>query len=77
MPADLSICGIDNHEMSAETDPGLTIVSLPTQELGQIAATQILAALAGTPIAQQSLLAFDLLVRGSRAAPSLSQPWNH
>jgi LacI family transcriptional regulator len=65
IPDDLSICGIDNHEIAAETNPGLTTVSLPTQQLGQIAATQILAALAGEPIAQQSLLSFDLLVRGS------------
>jgi LacI family transcriptional regulator len=71
IPGDLSICGIDNHEIAAETNPGLTTVSLPTQELGQIAATQILAALAGEPIAQQSLLSFHLLPRGSSASPTL------
>ncbi len=73
IPEDLSICGIDNHEIAAETNPGLTTVSLPTQELGQITAAQILAALAGEPIAQQSLLSFHLLHRGSSASPARRQ----
>jgi LacI family transcriptional regulator len=69
IPRDLSICGIDNHDLGEQINPGLTTISLPTQELGQIAAIQILAALAGKPIAQQSLLSFELLVRGSTAQP--------
>ncbi len=70
VPAELSIIGIDNHELAAEVNPGLTTVSLPTQQLGQITANQVLAALAGEPIAQQSLLPFELLVRGTTAAPA-------
>ncbi len=69
VPQELSICGIDNHEIAAETNPGLTTISLPTQELGRIAAAHILAALAGEPIAVQSLLPFELLVRGTTARP--------
>jgi LacI family transcriptional regulator len=69
VPRDLSICGIDNHELAAEINPGLTTVSLPTSDLGRIAAAQVLAALAGKPIAQQSLLPFELLVRGTTAPP--------
>jgi LacI family transcriptional regulator len=68
VPGDLSICGVDNHELAGEINPGLTTVSLPTQDLGRIAATQVLQALAGEPIAQQSLLPFHLMVRGSTAA---------
>ena len=67
VPRDLSICGIDNHELAGEMNPGLTTVSLPTHDLGRIAARQILTALAGEPIAQQSLLPFELLVRGTTA----------
>jgi LacI family transcriptional regulator len=70
VPRDLSICGIDNHELAAEMNPGLTTVSLPTHDLGRIAAAQILAALAGEPIAQQSMLPFELLVRGTTAKPA-------
>jgi LacI family transcriptional regulator len=69
IPRDLSICGIDNHDLGEQINPGLTTISLPTQELGQIAAMQVLASLAGEPIAQQSLLSFELLVRGSTAVP--------
>lgn len=70
VPGDLSIVGIDNHELASQIDPGLTTVSLPTRELGQIAAQQLLSALAGQPIAQQSLLPFELLVRGTSAPPA-------
>lgn len=65
VPQDISICGIDNHEMAAEMNPGLTTVGLPAEDLGRIAATQVLAALAGEPIARQSLLPFALIERGT------------
>lgn len=69
VPNDLSIIGIDNHELAGEMNPGLTTVNLPTQDLGRIAGTQVLAALAGEPIAQQSLLPFSLVERGTTAKP--------
>ena len=67
VPQELSICGIDNHDLAAEIKPGLTTVSLPTRDLGRIAALQILQILAGEPIAQQSLLPFHLVQRSSTA----------
>ena len=67
VPQELSICGIDNHEIGTETKPALTTIALPTEALGRIAAAQVLAALAGEPIARQSLLPFELLVRGTTA----------
>ena len=70
IPDDLSICGVDNHELASEMSPGLTTVSLPTTDLGRIAAIQILAALAGEPIAQQSLLPISLIKRGTSAPPA-------
>jgi LacI family transcriptional regulator len=70
VPRDLSIVGIDNHELAAEIEPGLTTVGLPTEDLGRIAAQQVLSALTGQPIAQQSLLPFRLLVRGTTAPPA-------
>jgi LacI family transcriptional regulator len=68
IPNDLSICGIDNHDLAAETNPGLTTVSLPTQDLGRIAAAQILDTLAGKQIAQQLLLPFELMIRGTTSS---------
>ena len=67
VPQDLSLCGIDNHELAAEVNPGLTTVGLPADDLGRIAATLVLAALAAEPIAQQSLLPFTLVERGTVA----------
>ncbi len=67
VPSELSICGIDNQELAAEMNPAITTVSLPTQDLGRISAAQILAALDGKPIALQSLLPFELLVRETTA----------
>jgi LacI family transcriptional regulator len=69
VPGQISICGIDNHELSAAINPGLTTIDLPTQDLGRITAKSVLASIAGEAIAQQSLLPFELLVRGSTAPP--------
>jgi len=74
VPEDLSICGIDNHELSGEISPALSTINLPTSDLGRIAAAQMLAALAGTPIAQLSLLPFTLLSRESTSPPALQKP---
>lgn len=67
VPEDLSICGIDNHDLAGEIKPGLTTISLPTRELGRIAAAQVLQLLAGEPVPQKSLLPFELVQRGSTA----------
>lgn len=68
VPRQLSICGIDNHELAEAINPGLTTISLPTQDLGRITANAVLSAIAGEAIAAQSLLPFELVARGSTAA---------
>jgi LacI family transcriptional regulator len=70
VPDDLSICGIDNNELSSEINPRLTTVSLPTQALGQVTADQLMMALSGEPFALQCLLPFELLIRDSTSAPA-------
>lgn len=67
VPADLSICGVDNQELSAFMHPALTTVHLPTQALGRTTAQLVLDRLAGRPIAARTLLPFELLVRASTA----------
>jgi LacI family transcriptional regulator len=67
VPSDLSICGVDNHELAGEIKPGLTTVNLPTRDLGRIAAVQIVQILAGQPVQQTSLLPFELIQRASTA----------
>lgn len=68
VPQELSICGIDDLEIAQAINPGLTTVSLPTQALGRMAAQHVLSAIAGEAIAAQTLLPFELVVRGSTAA---------
>lgn len=70
IPGELSICGIDNHELAEAINPGLTTIDLPTHDLGRITAQAVLAAIAGETIATQSLLPFELVIRGSTAAVS-------
>lgn len=70
IPEQLSICGIDDLEISGAINPGLTTVSLPTQDLGRIAAQYMLSAISGEVIAAQSLLSFELVIRGSTAVPA-------
>jgi LacI family transcriptional regulator len=72
VPQDISICGIDNHELGAEIKPRLTTINLPTRELGHIAATQIIRTLAGEPVPDQALLGVDLIVRDSTQALAAS-----
>lgn len=67
VPQSLSICGIDNQEISSELNPGLTTVSLPTEALGRIAAERIVSAISGEPLPKKELLPFDLVIRGSTA----------
>lgn len=73
VPRDLSICGVDNHELAGEIKPGLTTVSLPTSDLGRIAAAQILRILEGEPVPHKSLLPFHLVRRGSTGSPASSK----
>lgn len=67
VPQELSICGIDNLEVAQAVNPGLTTVSLPTQDLGRMAAETVLSAIAGVSVCAQTLLPFELVIRGSTA----------
>jgi LacI family transcriptional regulator len=65
VPEQVSICGIDDHELARELNPTLTTVKLPTSELGRITANQIVAALSGEPVARELFLQFELVKRES------------
>ncbi len=74
VPGQLSLCGIDNHELAGAVNPGLTTINLPTQDLGRITAHSVLSAIAGEAIAARSLLPFELIVRESTAPPPAPRP---
>jgi DNA-binding LacI/PurR family transcriptional regulator len=68
VPEDVSVIGIDDHEMAEIFD--LTTVAQPVHEQGRIAAEQVLTGLGGhPPEPQQVVLPTRLVVRGTTAPP--------
>ncbi|WP_447007688.1 LacI family DNA-binding transcriptional regulator [Saccharothrix isguenensis] len=66
IPDDLSIAGFDDIDISRATDPPLTTVRQPLQEMGRIAVTQLMRMLDGhQPEALHIELATTLVVRHS------------
>lgn len=66
VPEDLSIAGFDDIDLSQATDPALTTVRQPLQELGRIAVSQLMRVLDGhQPEALHIELATTLVVRDS------------
>lgn len=70
VPEDLSIIGVDDHEMSPYLD--LTTVRQPVREQGEAAARQILALVEGEAPAEAEhlVLPTELVVRGTTAPPA-------
>jgi LacI family transcriptional regulator len=69
VPADLTITGYDNVEMSRHTDPALTTVNVPAVAIGKAAADQIAALIAGRKAADTAELVAEIVVRGSSGPP--------
>ncbi|QWF21541.1 LacI family transcriptional regulator [Nocardioides sp. LMS-CY] len=68
VPEDVSVVGVDDHEMARYFD--LTTVAQPVHEQGRVAATQVLAALTDddwTP--EQVILPTELVVRRTTSRP--------
>lgn len=70
-PRDVSVVGFDDHELAALMD--LTTVSQPVELQGQIAARQILAAIAGGAPSRETVPT-RLVVRSSTRPPRDAQP---
>ncbi|MEU7476787.1 substrate-binding domain-containing protein [Lentzea sp. NPDC042327] len=69
VPEDLSVAGFDDIDLSEATDPPLTTVRQPLQEMGSIAVTQLMRMLDGhRSEALHIELATSLVVRGSTAS---------
>jgi LacI family transcriptional regulator len=65
VPDDISIVGFDDIPLAAYFDPPLTTVRLPAFELGQAAGRALLERLADRATPHRTLLATELIVRGS------------
>jgi LacI family transcriptional regulator len=69
VPAELSVIGFDDLEISSLISPALTTVHVPTRELGELAAVHLLSRIAGETANPIKELAVDLVVRDSTAPP--------
>ena len=69
VPRDLSLIGFDDARWAQYCDPPLTVVSQPTEAMGQKAAELLLARLRGETIAKMVMFEPQLIVRRSTATP--------
>jgi DNA-binding LacI/PurR family transcriptional regulator len=70
VPEDISICGWDDLDFAAYTDPPLTTVRVPTYEMGRRAADIVLRkSKSGTEDVSRVVLNTELIVRGSSGPP--------
>jgi len=69
---DTPVGGLDNTDLGATQTPGLTSIRTPIVEIGRAAALQLFARLEGEPAELSQLLPFELVQRGSTAAPAAS-----
>jgi LacI family transcriptional regulator len=68
VPRDLSIVGCGDTDMGQYVDPALTTVAMPFAEMGEMAADNLLALLAGNaPPSSMTVLAHHLIIRQSVA----------
>jgi LacI family transcriptional regulator len=70
IPEDVSITGVDNTDLGATQTPALTSIRTPIVEIGRAAAEQLIARLEGRPWTAFQTLPFELVSRGSTAAPA-------
>lgn len=71
VPGDVSIAGFDDMEIASLLTPGLTTVHFPAAELGEYAASHIIARLAGKSVTGCQELPVELVIRGSTATPRI------
>jgi LacI family transcriptional regulator len=70
VPGQMSITGVDNTDLGATQTPPLTSIRTPIVEIGSAAADQLVARLEDRPFEAFQSLPFELVHRGSTAAPS-------
>lgn len=65
VPAELSVTGFDDLDLSSHVDPPLTTVSVPAHEIGRRAAAHLLAMIERRPVPLRVELPANLILRGS------------
>ncbi len=69
IPDDVAVVGFDDVPASAMTHPPLTTIRQPLYEMGRTAASMVMAAVRGEPIAQRIELPTSLVIRESSRKP--------
>lgn len=65
IPDDVAVVGFDDHALAEQVRPALTTVRQPIEQIGATAVRQLLAAAAGDPPDQATVLPTELIVRDS------------
>jgi LacI family transcriptional regulator len=65
VPEDVSVVGFDDSRLSPLLNPPLSTVRAPTEEVGRMAARQLVNLLHGEPIEQATLLPTEIILRRS------------
>lgn len=75
VPRDVSVCGFDDVPLAQQVWPALTTVRQPSQDMGRIAATQLLRTIKGGKPGQMVSVPYTLRLRRSTAtAPKRARP---
>jgi DNA-binding LacI/PurR family transcriptional regulator len=70
-PNDISIIGIDNVDVAAASDPGLTTVQVDVEKSGSLSFSMVMDQIDGKQVDRSAVrLGSQLIVRGSAAAPA-------
>jgi LacI family transcriptional regulator len=69
IPEEISVVGFDNLELSKHSSPALTTVNVPTEQMGNAAATYLLDRLDGKEVSPQNSVEVQLILRHTTAPP--------
>ncbi|MDJ0627593.1 MAG: LacI family DNA-binding transcriptional regulator [Rhodobacter sp.] len=72
VPEDISVVGFDNLEFSMHSNPPLTTIDVPAEEMGTAAANYILGSLDGEAVSLHNPVEVELILRNS-SAPAASE----
>lgn len=69
VPDDISVVGFDNFEFATHSNPPLTTIEVPAEEMGRNAASFLLAKLKGSEVPMHHSVDVQLILRKSTAPP--------
>jgi LacI family transcriptional regulator len=74
VPDDISIVGFDNLEFSIHSNPPLTTIDVPAEDMGIAAADYILGRLSGEHVSPHNPVKVELILRQSSAPAAVARP---